>query len=869
MTSQETKKAFFDFFKSKQHDYIHSAPIVLKDDPSLMFTNAGMNQFKSIFLGTETIDQKRVYNTQKCLRVSGKHNDLEEVGIDLYHHTMFEMMGNWSFGNYFKKEAITWAWELLTEVYKIDKSNLYVTVFEGAKEDKLSKDEEAYAIWKSIVDENQIILGNKKDNFWEMGEQGPCGPSSEIHIDLRTEAEKRKTPAQDVVNKDHPDVIEIWNLVFIEFNRKANGTLEHLPNKHIDTGMGFERLCRILQHKNSNYDTDIFQPLIQKIEHICGLTYGDESKNDIAFRVIADHIRAVAFCIVDGQLPSSNGAGYVIRRILRRAVRYAYTFLGIKEAFMYKLVDVLIAQFKSDYPEIEKYQSLCKKVIREEEHSFLNTLSQGLKRLDDIVSNSTTPFISGHKVFELFDTYGFPKDLTALILHEKELDFNQDEFNAALAEQKKRSKSASESTTGDWQNINYSAEGSFVGYDTLYSETRVLKYRSLESKKEGKLYQIVLDKTPFYPEGGGQVGDRGAISFDGEIIKVINTKKEHGDIVHLIKEFPKRIDGPVAAQVSKTKRFYSECNHSATHLLHFALRKVLGTHVEQKGSLVNDKHLRFDFSHFEKIPNDKLSEIETLVNYMISERIDLVEHRDSSFKAAKEEGAMALFGEKYGDKVRTIRFGNSIELCGGTHVKNTGDIWHFKILNESSIASGIRRIEAITNVKAKEYFETIVQQFQDIQEALGTHQNPVPQLKQLQQQHEQLQLENEKLLKAKAQDIKSRLLTNVVDKNGINVIAEQVDLDAKSMKDISFQLAGEIENLFLVLGAHHNGKALMCCYISKDLVEAKDLHAGSIIKQIGQHIKGGGGGQAFFATAGGKNPNGIQDALQEATALIS
>ena len=633
--------------------------------------------------------------------------------------------------------------------------------------------------------------------------------------------------------------------------------------------MGFERLCRILQQKNSNYDTDIFQPIINKIESISKHTYGKNEKRDIAFRVISDHIRAVAFCIVDGQLPSSNGAGYVIRRILRRAVRYAYNFLGITKPFMFELLDVLITQFKEDYPEIEKYQTLCKKVIHEEEQSFLNTLSQGLKRLDDIILNSNGKEISGIKVFELFDTYGFPKDLTALILHEKGLKFNHDEFDTALENQKKRSKSASESSTGDWQNVNYSTEGTFVGYDRLFSETRVLKYRTIESKKEGKLYQIVLDRTPFYPEGGGQVGDKGALSFEGEIIKVIDTKKEHGDILHITKTLPEKIDADIIAQVSKIKRFHVECNHSATHLLHFALRKVLGTHVEQKGSLVNDKHLRFDFSHYEKISSEKLMEIENLVNYMIAESIDLVEKRDVHFEEAKKEGAMALFGEKYGDKVRTIRFGNSIELCGGTHVKNTQDIWHFKILSESSTASGIRRIEAITNVRVKLYFEEVLHQFEAIEKLLGVNQKTVPQLEQLLKQFDELKSENERLLKEKSKAIKSELLNAVTPKNGIHVIAKEVDLDAKLMKDIAYQLGGELDNLFLVLGSGQNGKALMCCYISKNLVEEKGLNAGKIIKQIGKHIQGGGGGQPFFATAGGKNPNGIQNALNEAVDLIS
>ena len=863
MNSKQIKDTFFNFFKDKKHAFVPSAPIVLKDDPSLMFTNAGMNQFKSIFLGTEKANYDRVFNTQKCLRVSGKHNDLEEVGKDHYHHTMFEMMGNWSFGDYFKKEAIAWAWEILTEAYKINPESLYVTVFEGHQEDGLEKDQEALDFWKKLVEEDKIVLGNKKDNFWEMGEQGPCGPSSEIHIDLRSEQDKKAIPAKDLINKDHPEVIEIWNLVFIQFNRKADGKLENLPNKHVDTGMGFERLCRVLQNKTSNYDTDVFQPIIKKIEEISGHDYGKNEDQDIAIRVIADHIRAVAFCIADGQLPSSNGAGYVVRRILRRAVRYAYNFLDLNEPFMYKLVEVLNVQMCKDYPELNKQKALCERVIKEEELSFLKTLSQGLKRLQDIIEESNSKTISGFKAFELFDTFGFPIDLTALILQEKGFDYDEKEFKQALDQQKKRSKSASESQTGDWTIIQSGKDNKFVGYDFLEAESTIIKYRSVKTKKEGQRYQIVLDQTPFYPEGGGQVGDRGILIFENENIEVLDTKKEHGDIIHITKKLPVNIKAEATAKVNSQKRFLSACNHSATHLVHHALREILGKHVEQKGSLVNDKHLRFDFSHFEKIKDEELSKIETLVNLMIDKQINLEENREANFEEAKAQGAMALFGEKYGDKVRTIKFGDSIELCGGTHVQNTADIWYFKITNQSAVASGVRRIEAITNQSAKVYLETKDEQINQIQNLLASNQNPIDQIKKLLADVEVLKDENEKLLQEKAKNIKSELKNTVQIINGVNLVAQSVDLDAKAMKDVAFQLAGEIDDLFLLLGSNQGRKAILSCYISKNLVEEKNYNAGKIIRELGKHIQGGGGGQAFFATAGGKNPIGIDKALDE------
>ena len=868
MDSKQIKHKFFEFFSGKKHEFVASAPIVLKDDPTLMFTNAGMNQFKSYFLGTDKAKYQTVYNTQKCLRVSGKHNDLEEVGKDHYHHTMFEMMGNWSFGDYFKKEAIEWAWALLTEVYGIKKKDLYVTIFEGFEEEGLEKDQEAFDIWSAIVDDDRIVPGNKKDNFWEMGDQGPCGPSSEIHVDLRSDTEKQELPGRELINKDHPDVIEIWNLVFIQFNRKADGSLENLPQKHVDTGMGFERLSRILQNKVSNYDTDIFQPIIKKIEKISGHHYGTNEEKDIAVRVIADHIRAVSFCIVDGQLPSSNGAGYVVRRILRRAVRYAYNFLGINEPFMYKLVDVLEQQFAEDYPEIQTQKALSQKVIKEEEASFLKTLSQGLKRLDDIVEESKSKEISGEKAFELFDTYGFPVDLTALILEEKGYSYNKQAFQKALEDQKKRSKSASSSKTDDWIIVNADNAQHFVGYDEAETRSNILKYRGVHSKKEGQRYQLVLDKTPFYPEGGGQVGDKGVLIFGEEKIPVLDTKKEHGDIIHITKKLPSDIKLTAEAKINKPKRFLSACNHSATHLMHYALREILGHHVEQKGSLVNENHLRFDFSHFEKLTDEQIEAIENLVNRLIAQHIPLEENRNSTFEEAKAQGAIALFGEKYGDTVRTIKFGESMELCGGTHVQNTAEIWYFKITAQSSVAAGVRRVEAITNQSARAYFEKQDKQIDEIKNLLQSNQDPVKQVGQILKDYETLKAENENLLREKAKSVKSDLKAAVENIHGVNLIAKSVDLDAKAMKDVAFQLGGEIDDLFLLLASDQDGKAILSCYISKDLVAEKDYNAGKIVRELGRFIKGGGGGQPFFATAGGKNPDGISEALEHVKSYI-
>ncbi|VAV83858.1 Alanyl-tRNA synthetase, partial [hydrothermal vent metagenome] len=711
MTSQEIRQQFLDFFASKKHKIVQSAPIVIKNDPTLMFVNAGMNPFKEFFLGQKKVKHSRVSDTQKCLRVSGKHNDLEEVGMDTYHHTLFEMLGNWSFGDpanpkdgYFKKEAIAWAWELLTEVFKIDKKNLYVTVFEGDKNENLEFDQEAHNHWVKFIDNDRILKGNKKDNFWEMGAQGPCGPSSEIHVDIRSEEKKKKIPGKDLINQDHPQVIEIWNLVFIEFNRKADGKLEKLPAKHIDTGMGFERLCMVVQNVQSNYDTDVFTPIIREIETITETTYGIDEKIDIAIRVIADHIRAVAFTIADGQLPSNNGAGYVIRRILRRAIRYGFTFLNTKEPFIYKLTHVLGAQMGDTFPEIIAQKHLIQNVIKEEENSFLRTLDQGLILLDNIIQNNTSKTVSGAKAFELYDTYGFPKDLTALILREKGLDFDELVFDEEMEKQKSRSRAAAATETEDWVILKEDNEEEFIGYDFLEAEIKITRYRKVSSKKYGDMYQLVFNLTPFYPEGGGQVGDKGYLEVpNGNVIYIVDTKKENNLILHFTKNLPQNTQDTFKVVVDEKQRYRTMCNHTATHLLHQALRTILGTHVEQKGSAVHAKNLRFDFSHFSKLSVEEITAVENFVNARINEKLKLEENRNLPIIEAKKTGALMLFGEKYGDTVRTIKYGQSVELCGGTHVKNTGDIWHFKIMTETAIASGIRRIEAITSDALRDY----------------------------------------------------------------------------------------------------------------------------------------------------------------------
>ncbi|MDG1384233.1 MAG: alanine--tRNA ligase [Flavobacteriaceae bacterium] len=869
MKSQDIRSQFLAFFETKKHQVLASAPMVVKDDPSLLFVNSGMAPFKAYFLEDETPPKNRITDTQKCLRVSGKHNDLEEVGYDTYHHTLFEMLGNWSFGDYFKKEAIEWAWELLTEVYQIDKDILYVSVFEGSKDDNTPMDSEAYDIWKTLIPEDRILMGNKADNFWEMGEQGPCGPCSEIHVDIRSKADKAKVPGHELINNDHSQVVEIWNLVFMEFNRKANGSLVPLPNKHIDTGMGFERLCMVLQNVTSNYDTDVFTPIIREIETISGLDYGKHTKQDIAIRVIADHVRAVAFSIADGQLPSNTGAGYVIRRILRRAVRYGFTFLELKDPFMYRLVSVLTKQMGAVFPELLAQKQLIQNVIKEEETSFLRTLDQGLVLLDRIIETTKGSHVSGDKAFELYDTYGFPVDLTALILSEKEMTLDTTGFEAELQKQKNRSRAASEVSTEDWTIILDDAVQEFVGYDVLKTTVKLTKYRKVTSVKEGEQYQLVFNLTPFYSESGGQVGDKGYLeAANGDVVYILDTKKENNIAIHMAKHLPKNLTDTFMAVVDTNQRFRTECNHTATHLLHQALREVLGTHVEQKGSAVHSKYLRFDFSHFSKVTDEQLKAVENFVNARIEGKLDLEEHRSVPMEQAVSDGAMALFGEKYGDVVRTIRFGNSIELCGGTHVKNTADIWHFKIKSEGAVASGIRRIEAITNDAAKEFYVRNNASFERLKLALNNSSDPVKSLNDLKSENSKLKKQIESLLKDKAASMKGNLKQDVEEINGVHFLAKRVDLDATGIKDLSFEIGQEFDNAVLLFGTEQQGKALLSCYVSKGLVASKGFNAGTIVRELGRYIEGGGGGQPFYATAGGKNPAGLKTALEKAKSYI-
>ena len=866
MKSQEIRATFLNFFESKKHSIVPSAPMVLKNDPTLMFVNSGMAPFKEFFLENATPKNNRLTDSQKCLRVSGKHNDLEEVGYDTYHHTLFEMLGNWSFGDYFKKEAIAWAWELLTQVYKIDKDILYVTVFQGSDDaDNLEMDSQAYDIWKEFISEDRILMGNKDDNFWEMGAQGPCGPCSEIHVDIRTPQEKAAVDGKTLVNMDHPQVVEIWNLVFMQYNRKADASLEILPNQHIDTGMGFERLCMVLQGVKSNYDTDVFKPIIREIEAVTRcVAYGTDQKVDIAVRVISDHLRAVAFSIADGQLPSNTGAGYVIRRILRRAVRYGFTFLNTKDPFIYKLVDTLIKQMGGAFPELKKEKNLITNVIKEEEASFLRTLDQGLVLLDTVIEKAERKTISGIKAFELYDTFGFPIDLTALILRERGYDLDQKGFEAALAKQKDRSRSATKIATGDWVTLTQDTQEEFVGYDTLETQIQIVKYRKVASKKDGEMYQLVFNRTPFYPEGGGQVGDKGYLeASNGEVVYIVDTKKENNLIVHFSKNLPRKPQESFKAVVDNKQRSRSASNHSATHLLHQALRKVLGTHVEQKGSMVHSGSLRFDFSHFSKLTDEELLEVQDFVNARIKEELPLEEKRNIPYQQAIDQGAIALFGEKYGDAVRAIKFGNSMELCGGTHVSNTSSIWHFIITSEGAVASGIRRIEAITGDAAKQYYIDRSNAFSALQKSLNNAQDPVKAVTSMQEQNSALQKQVAQLLKEKAKNIKGDLKNEVVELNGVHFLTKELDLDAAGLKDLAFELGGEIDNLFILFGSKANDKALLTCYIDKQLVSSKGLDAGKIVRELGKHIQGGGGGQPFFATAGGKKPEGIAIALAQ------
>jgi alanyl-tRNA synthetase len=867
MTSKEIRRKFLDFFQSKGHVIVPSAPMVVKGDPTLMFVNSGMAPFKNWFLGNEAIKYPRVADTQKCLRVSGKHNDLEEVGVDHYHHTMFEMLGNWSFGDYFKKEAIEWAWELLTEVYQLPKDRLYVTVFEGDEKESIPRSVVALELWKKLVPEDHIVYGNKKDNFWEMGETGPCGPCSEIHFDGRSDEDRLKISGQSLVNRDHPEVIEIWNNVFMMYNRLKDGTLEPLPSTHVDTGMGFERLVRVLQGKNSNYDTDVFTPIIQVIEKMSGMQYkGTPEKSDVAFRVISDHVRAVSFAIADGQLPSSSGAGYVIRRILRRAIRYGYSFLGFKEPFICQLVPVLAEQMGEFFPEIRSGQSLVSKVIREEEESFLRTLDKGIQLLDEIIRKTSGDVIDGKIVFELYDTFGFPADLTALIAAEGKKRIDQLGFEAELQKQKERSRAATKLETEDWVSLE-EGETSFVGYDELECDTKILRYRKIKAKGK-ESFQLVLSRTPFYAESGGQVGDQGRLVSANEQIHIVDTKKENNLIVHFTDTLPEHPQAAFRAVVDGDRRVSITSNHSATHLLHEALREVLGTHVEQKGSLVSPDYLRFDFSHFSKMSDEEVAKVETLVNERIRKNFPLEENRSMSIEDARKTGAMMLFGEKYGDVVRVIKFGDSIELCGGTHVQNTGEIGMFRIQSEGAVAAGVRRVEAISGDGAFNYINSELETLDQVRQVLKAK-DVLKSIADLQARNAELQKQIEKLNKEKGAQVKQQLKSKITLVGDVEFIAEHVDLDAAELKDVAFQLKGEHAKLFGMFASQANGKATITCVISEALAAERSLNAGTIIRELAKEINGGGGGQAFFATAGGTNPDGLSTVLEKAKSYIS
>jgi alanyl-tRNA synthetase len=867
-TAQAIRQQFLNFFAEKGHSIVPSAPLVIKGDPSLMFTNAGMNQFKDAFLGNAQAEAPRITDSQKCLRVSGKHNDLEEVGHDTYHHTMFEMLGNWSFGDYFKTDAISWAWELLTVVFGIDPDKLYVTVFEGDKEDRLERDSDAAQEWEKWIAKDRILNGNKKDNFWEMGATGPCGPCSEIHIDLRDEAEKAKISGADLVNQDHPQVVEVWNLVFMEFNRMADGSLKKLPAQHVDTGMGFERLCMALQGVQSNYDTDVFQPIIKKISAITGVDYGKSEKSDIALRVIADHLRAVAFAIADGQLTSNTGAGYVIRRILRRAIRYGFSYLNAKDAFIYKLIDTLADQMGEAFPELLKQKELVSRVIQEEENSFLRTLETGLNRLEQICLEHKEGPIAGALVFELYDTFGFPPDLTGLILKERGLSFDEREYAAEMMQQKERARASSKVDTGDWVIIEEDDKEEFVGYDHTEAKVRITRYREVLSKKK-KQYQLVLNLTPFYPEGGGQVGDTGKLVSEKESLEILDTKKEHGLIIHFSDKLPQDVSIPFQAIVNANKRENTSLNHSATHLLHQALREVLGTHVEQKGSLVNDKHLRFDFSHFSKLSKEEIDTIENLVNQRIRANFDLEEFRQIPIDEAKNMGAMALFGEKYGDTVRAIKFGESIELCGGIHVGATGKIGVFTIVSEGAVAAGIRRIEAYTGAKAQDFYRSKVELLHEIQQELKNPKDLVAALANLKNENQGLKKQVEAFQAAQAAQEKKNWAQGLESVNGFDRLILESKLDAKSIKDTLFQLKAEHPRLIAVVGSRADEKAQIAVAIGDELLAEKDWKAGNLVKEFAAEIRGGGGGQAAFAMAGGTYPAGLDKALNKAKELLN
>ncbi|WP_075602338.1 alanine--tRNA ligase [Saccharicrinis aurantiacus] len=871
MNASEVRKSFWDFFESKQHQIVSSAPMVVKNDPTLMFINAGMNQFKDIFLGNAKPSSSRIANSQKCLRVSGKHNDLEEVGHDTYHHTMFEMLGNWSFGDYFKAEAIDWAWEYLTEVLKIDTSRLYASVFEGDKDMKLEKDMEAFNLWKKHLPAEKIINGNRKDNFWEMGEMGPCGPCSEIHVDLRSDEERQKVDGASLVNEDHPEVIEVWNLVFMQYNRKANGDLENLPQSHVDTGMGFERLCRVVQKKQSNYDTDVFVPIINEIATIANIKYGNNEDSDIAMRVIADHIRTIAFSITDGQLPSNNKAGYVIRRILRRAVRYGYTFLNQKQAFLHQLIPSLIESMGSAYPELKQQQDLVTKVIREEEDSFLRTLETGISMLNKIIKETKADdykVVPGKIAFELYDTFGFPLDLTELILKENDLVVNRREFESEMNAQKERARNATSIETDDWVILKHDDVEEFIGYDNLESDVYITKYRKVTAKNK-TLFQLVFNITPFYAESGGQVGDTGYIDNGSEKVSIIDTKKENGLIVHMVKKLPANLEPSFKAVVAVTNRKSTDRNHTATHLLHHALRSVLGEHVEQKGSLVHPDYLRFDFSHFQKLSTEEIEQVENIVNTNIRTNYALNEMRDIPVSKAQEKGAMMLFGEKYGDLVRAIQFGDSIELCGGTHVKHTGEIGSFKIIGESSISSGIRRIEAVSGEKAYQMFQKQTQ----LLTALG---NMFKSTGDLEKNIENMLSENSSLnkdlngMKQNLLNMKKReLIDDAQTIHDIKLITATVQpILGDKIKDLAFQLKKELGEYVAIIGSEVKGKPQILVAVSENLAKEGKVNAVEVIKDAASEIKGGGGGQAFLATAGGKNLEGLEKAIDRARNFV-
>lgn len=863
--SQKIREQFLQFFESKRHEIVSSAPMVVKNDPTLMFTNAGMNQFKDFFLGNAKPKNNRVADTQKCLRVSGKHNDLEEVGVDTYHHTMFEMLGNWSFGDYFKEEAITWAWELLTEVYKIEKSRLYVTVFEGDQQDGTAFDQESYDIWKRHIEEHRIIKANKKDNFWEMGDTGPCGPCSEIHVDIRSDEERSKVDGKSLVNQDHPQVIEVWNLVFMQFNRMANRELKPLPEKHVDTGMGFERLCMVLQGKTSNYDTDVFSGLISKMENLSGLKYeATDGKKDVAIRVIADHIRAISFSIADGQLPSNTGAGYVIRRILRRAVRYGYSFLDLKSPFLFQLVSILVKEMGNQFEELVKQEVLIAKVIKEEEESFLRTLEKGISKFNDYKERHKQ--IKGEFAFELYDTFGFPIDLTQLMAAENGMLVDMKGFEAALQEQKDRSRKATNISAGDWVVLLEDEREEFIGYDYTSAKVKITRYREVNIKGK-KQFQLVFNLTPFYPEGGGQVGDTGHIEANGNKVSILNTKKENNLILHFSKELPSDLEAEFLAVVHEGNRKTTANNHTATHLLHEALREVLGEHVEQKGSLVHPKYLRFDFSHFQKVTNEELKDIERLVNTRIRSNFELEERRDTPMEEAQKMGAMALFGEKYGDVVRVIKFGNSVELCGGTHVKATGQIGLFKITSESAVAAGIRRIEAISGEFAEEHVNRLLDVIDELGSMLNNNKDLSKAVNELLSKNNTLKKKVEAFELQEQKLVLARLKNEFKDIGGINYLSKEVELSSDAIKNVAFRLKADTPRMFLVLGSKIQ-KTTITVVISDDLAKEKGLHAGNIVRELAKEIKGGGGGQPFFATAGGKDPNGLTSALDKALAFI-